>query len=275
MPRLSSLMHCKKIALSLVIFSSLTLAHVGIDTAPSSCGILDSIDLKTHTTNQISDRTALSVAATDKNIFSTKVNSLTTPWVRNTSLWSNKISPVDFTGVAAYVYNASNPTYFPSSRIGTLISPRHFLAASHWPPHPGEQLSFIDTNGNQVIRTITAYQSIGNDITVGILDADVPDTITYYPLVALDTLTENLQKVENEVLNVPIVTFNQTPRLNVRNVTTLNHNNNSNQIVNNQYTSGIFADYSQTVIGGDSGSPHFILIDGTPILVSAYYSPFV
>lgn len=248
-----------------------TSAHVGIVSAPTSCGVLDSVDLKTHTTNQISNRTSISNSTTDRDMFSSKTNSTSTPWTRSSSVWSNKVSPIDFTGVAAYVYNSSNPTYFPSSRIGTLISPRHFLSATHWPPNPGEQLSFIDASGNQVIRTVVAHQSIGNDITVGVLNADVPDTITYYPLIASTTLASNLQKVENEILQTPIVAFNQTPRLVVRNLSTLNHNNDSNDIVNYKYTSGAFAAFSQDVIGGDSGSPNFVLIQGKPVLLSAYH----
>jgi uncharacterized delta-60 repeat protein/uncharacterized repeat protein (TIGR02059 family) len=247
-------------------------AHSGIVSAPASCGALDSTNLNTHSYNQIYNRTSISSASTSKNIFSTKVNSTSTPWVRNTDIWSSKgATPIDWTGVAAYVYNSSNPNYFPSSRIATLISPRHFLAASHWQPNPGEILSFIDAEGNQVLRTVVAHQYLGNDLTVGVLDADVPSTITYYPLIASSTLAAKTQTLEPGDMDLTIVAFNQTPRLVVRDVYSIL--NVYNQTSHFPYTSGPFSQFSQDTIGGDSGSPAFILIDGKPVLLTAYTGP--
>ena len=247
-------------------------AHSGIVSAPASCGALDSTNLNTHSYNQIYNRTSISNASTSKNIFSTKVNSTSTPWARNTDIWSSKgATPIDWTGVAAYVYNSSNPNYFPSSRIATLISPRHFLAASHWQPNPGEILSFIDAEGNQVLRTVVAHQYLGNDLTVGVLDADVPSTITYYPLIASSTLAAKTQTLEPGDMDLTIVAFNQTPRLVVRDVYSIL--NVYNQTSHFPYTSGPFSQFSQDTIGGDSGSPAFILIDGKPVLLTAYTGP--
>ena len=243
-------------------------AHSGIVSAPASCGTLDSTDLKVHASNQVLNRINQASPSNGKDLFSSKVNSTTTPWTRNANIWSSKNTPVDWTGVAAYVYNNGNPNYYPSSRIGTLISPRHFLAAAHWPPNPGEQLSFIDANGNQVIRTVVAHQYLGNDLTVGVLDSDVPDTITYYPLVASSTLNSKLQTLDRSFFNVPVIGFNQTPRLVVRNLFSLS--NASQQVTHFEYTTAPYSDYTQSVIGGDSGSPSFILIDGKPILLTAY-----
>ena len=96
-------------------------AHSGIVSAPTSCGALDSTNLNTHSYNQIYNRTSISSPTTGRDIFSTKVNSTSTPWVRNTDIWSSKGTPIDWTGVAAYVYNSSNPNYYPSSRVARKI----------------------------------------------------------------------------------------------------------------------------------------------------------
>jgi uncharacterized repeat protein (TIGR02059 family)/uncharacterized delta-60 repeat protein len=265
----------RSIAILVLFFISVSIipiqqaeAHIGIVSSPTSCGALDSSDLKVHASNQVLNRINQASPSNGKDLFSSKVNSTTTPWTRNANIWSSKDTPVDWTGVAAYVYNSGNPNYYPSSRIGTLISPRHFLAATHWPPNPGEQLSFIDANGNQVIRTVVAHQYLGNDLTVGVLDSDVPDTITYYPLVASSTLNSKLQTLDRSFFDVPVIGFNQTPRLVVRNLFSLS--NTSQQVTHFEYTTAPYSDYTQSVIGGDSGSPSFILIDGKPILLTAY-----
>lgn len=99
---------------SVFLGAKIAFAHVGIPTAPTtSCGSLDSVDFKTHTSNQIENRLTGLSTTTSMKIYSvrgdseTPVGATTTPWTRNTNVWSNRGTPVDLTGLNAWtqMYN--------------------------------------------------------------------------------------------------------------------------------------------------------------------------
>ena len=242
-------------------------AHVAIlDGTNISCGSLDSTDLTTHTTNQIESRILQTSSTTGLSMYSNRDFSLssTTPWTPNPDSWTKKgSSTLDFTGVAAYLVYSNGTAIAPNS-LGTLISPRHFIAAAHYAPNIGHVLGFIDANGNRIERTITGREFIGGtDIAIGVLDSDLPDSITYYPLIASSTLSSLLQQYTAQNLSVPIVYFDQEAKALIHSIYSL-----GNLILYNTYTSGEFAPYSEEIISGDSGNPQFILVDNQPVLLS-------
>ncbi len=82
----------------------------------------------------------------------------------------------------------------------TMVSPRHYLAASHvtWAPFfKGlEPAVFAGANNVLYYRKSLEVTNVGNDIAVGILDSDLPPSVGYLPLLPanytnwLDTATD-------------------------------------------------------------------------------------
>lgn len=261
---------------TLLVLPALVSAHVGIPNTPTtSCGSIDSTDFATHVTNQMDARIAGVSGSSSMQMFSTRGDSTTvngttsTDWVRNTGLWSNVGTDVDWTGVSPW----NQPFDGYSSRYqkaGALISPRHVVLASHWHMPIGSNLLFVSNTNEMIYRTLSGLQSIsGTDITIGVLDSDVPDSITYYPIIASSTLQSLIKKYEPApAYDIPMVVFDQEKKaiihsLNYLSATTIGHA---------PYFSGSRAFLSEYVVSGDSGSPSFIVVDDRPILLFTHYS---
>lgn len=270
---------------SLIILStfsvySIAFAHVTIPTSPStSCGSLDSIDLRVHAANQIDERLALASSTNGLSMYTNRDFSLSssTAWTPNPNSWTKKgTTTLDFTGVAGYLVYSNGTAIAPNS-LGTLISPRHFIAAAHYSPNIGHILGFIDSNGNRIERTVMGRENIaGTDIEVGVLDSDLPDSITYYPIAASTTMESMIQPLydtnyyggyNNPSTDVPIVIFDQEGKALIHQLTHLGNTT----VSHIPYTSGSRAAFSEGVISGDSGNPGFIIIDNQPVLLFAHF----
>ncbi len=253
--------------ISLVVSLSpiqIVLAHASIPTAPTTaCNIIGSTDLTTHVSNQIDSRLAVATSTNTQLYLSRPMTSTTTAGVRNTDVWSQAgASPIDFTGVAAWNTQASN------LRGGTLISPRHVIMASHFAFGPPYEAVFYDSNGDAVSRQVISAENIpGTDFTIGLLDSDVPDSITYYPIVASTTLRNMLEQTEGQTLNVPIVSFDAAGKALVHQLLDVVSND---TISHTPYTSGTRSLYSEAIVVGDSGQPNFMIIDGRPVFLTVH-----
>lgn len=261
----------QKYSLSLLVFSfaflsfpTEALAHVSINTAPTtSCGSLDSLDLTTHTGNQIDTRIVGKSPSTDYKLFSTTGTTASSTWVRNTGVWTNTGTDLDWTGISPWNSQESN------RRTATLISPRHVMMASHYIINPGSKLTFVDNNNVGYERTISAVSSVsGTDISIGLLDSDVPDTVTYYPIMSTTDIESTLKKYSPMVYDVPIIAFDQDKNAIIRSF----HNISSGIIFHHSYTSGSRANFSQDIVSGDSGNPAFLIIDNQPVLLFGHES---
>lgn len=189
-------------------------------------------------------------------------------WQRNPNVWtSNGTSSIDWTGLSPW--NSNGGYYF----AGTLVSPRHIVYANHYQMGIGSSVAFVDRNNNVVTRTLQASQTVlGTDITVGLLDSDVPESITYYPVIASTTWEAYMFSGDNEVYNnVPMVLFDQDDHA------TLDATSKYALYLNSALahyggTSGHRGDFLEELIGGDSGNPGFVLVGGKPVLVLTHYS---
>ncbi len=262
--------------LAVVFFAtySLVFAHVGIPAAPiTSCGSIDSTEFRTHVTNQIDSRLTGLASSTSLNLFTTigdsetTLGATTTPWVRNTNVWSNQDADIDWTGISPW--NQPNDGYSSHyQKGGTLISPRHVILANHWYMPNGSRLAFV-TNTNEIVyRTLSDSMQVGStDLRIGILDSDVPDSITYYPIIGSSTLAAVLGGYKGDSRDIPIVITGQNKTVGIQKyVDSIN-----NLASFTPYTTGKKAEFAQTVQNGDSGNPGFIVVDGKPTLFLYLY----
>ncbi len=252
------------IVVAFVSYVAIALAHSGIPSSPTtSCGSIDSTDLATHAGNQIDSRILGASTSTDYKLFSTTGTNASSVWVRNASIWTNNGTDIDWTGISPY--NSFGGLHRP----GTLISPRHIIMATHYSITPGATITFVDNTNIAYDRTVTAVRSIGDtDISVGLLDSDVPSSVTYYPIMSQTNLEAVFKKYQPTTYDVPIVVFDQDKNTIVRSL----HDIVPGSIFHHSYTSGSRSVFSQAIVGGDSGNPAFLLVDNRPVLLFAHES---
>jgi len=168
------------------------------------------------------------------------------------STWAtmNWTGQVDFSGVA-----------FDNSKTATLISPRHILMAQHHQRNVGSTVVFHDSTGDIHTAILIAKQSVPGglnpDITVGLLDVDVP--VKYYKVLPPQTdwgdcLSDALVVSTHHTRNASIRRFAGTWGLGI----------------SLGGSSLVPASYYAPLVSGTSGNPSFLLINGDPILISTF-----
>lgn len=164
-----------------------------------------------------------------------------------TSSWTGQ---VDFSGVA-----------FDDSRTATLISPRHILMAQHYQRNVGSTVVFHGNDGVIHTATLIAKQSIPGglnpDITVGLLDVDVP--VTYYKVLPPQT------NWGSSLQSALVVSTHHTRNASIREV----FSTSGLRIVFRQ-SSVVPTSYYAPAVSGNSGNPSFLLINGEPVLISTF-----
>lgn len=199
-------------------------------------------------------------ASAAKSIFSTQ-NHITSSYVRNSGCWAYDI---DLTSISPWNSTGSN------NMAGTLISPRHIIFAAHYQINNGSTIRFIDNNNNVVTRTMTSklthplYSPYYPDLTVGLLDSDVPNTINFvkilpqnwshylpslsylYTLPCL-VLDQEEKALISELHNMGVFFVNFSPP------------SNSNRLA-----------FFENIIVGDSGNPSFLIIDDELVIITVW-----
>jgi hypothetical protein len=183
-----------------------------------------------------------------------------------------------FTGVG---WNASQ-----AHKQFALISPRHFVCASHpgAPPSVGHNLRFIDSGGNLVQREITALTSIAaddpgiTDLIVGTLDFAVPATVK--PLAWLNLPDEE----DYEGKDLMVFGYGQVPGTVLRaghgviedfgdaDVDAGGTTYGTTRVMRFIYDDTGIDPNDAHFIGGDSGSPTMVMEGGQPALVGIHYA---
>jgi hypothetical protein len=157
-----------------------------------------------HISNEIDSRmvgVSFENRVAKQQLFSSKDNINGSSFSRNTSHWA---ADVDFSCFSPW------NSYGRNNRAGTLISPRHILYANHY-RFGAIQPSIVFVTSDNTIVTRQVIQEVnvaGTDIQIGILDSDVPETITYAKVLPKDWKTY-LPSINNQCEILPIIVTNQ------------------------------------------------------------------
>lgn len=183
-----------------------------------------------------------------------------TTFTRNPQCWA---AGIDLT--CASPWNSTGGL----QRAGTLISPRHVLFVKHSNFHPAVNatIKFV-TQGNEVVsRTLSAiathpeYVPHYPDIVVGVLDADVPESISFAEVLPADW-ADYLPSVSASN-PIPVLRLNRTERASVAEFL------GATGTFRLQFPQANQAFY-ETIVTGDSGNPVFLVLDGKPVLLGLF-----
>lgn len=165
-------------------------------------------------------------------------------WARNFTL------RLDFTGVA-----------WDDSRTATLVSPRHVVMAAHYQRPVGSKLSFHDRRGELHQATLTAVQNVaGADICVGLLDAPLPDSVSFYRLLPPSPSNPGL-------VGCLAVVTDHSRRAHVHPIDLINVNH---LAFGRPEPGRIPPSLYKPVIKGDSGNPSFLIVGGEMVLIETH-----
>lgn len=194
-----------------------------------------------------------------KPIYSTQ-NHAATIYARNPACWA---AAIDLT--CASPWNSLGGI----TRAGTAISPRHTLHAAHYPVNIGTNIRFVTLDNVVVNRTVTAVENVPvgiADTQVALLNADLPETITpakFLPSDAYDYLPTIQQ------WSVPLLGLDASENAMLF----------DSYMGAWAYPSRIAAERSaewspltELIVGGDSGNPVFMVINGEAVVVSHWSS---
>jgi|GEM_PF-919345 len=184
-------------------------------------------------------------------------------------IWSTNFWLKGVQGLSATSVGYSNGV--AGQYLITMVSPRHYLEAHHVALPPGALVAFLDTNNVIYWRSVIQRANIGadaNDIilkdtTVGILNADLPPSVEYLPILP-PNFTNYLPTgithfVQGIGMNQDMRLFSQ-PML--PQFTYVNWNPATNALF------GLTTNWNVAIRGGDSSDPEMLLVSNQLILVS-------
>jgi hypothetical protein len=187
-----------------------------------------------------------------------------TNYIRNTNCWA---AGIDLTCCSPW----NSDLYH--KKAGTLISPRHVLFAAHYPVAVGETMHFVDSDNNAILRTLIGTKTHPDcipwypDLTVGLLNADVPtNTITFTAV-----LPDDYQNYLGAGEGIPALCLDQEEKALIADIGYITSTNENNRITAFKYP--FISDrllYSEKIISGDSGNPAFLLLDNNPVLLTVW-----
>ena len=190
----------------------------------------------------------------EKQIFSTQDHA-TPIYVRSGNCWANGL---DLTGISPW--NSGNSNLW----AGTLITPCHIVMANHAYVVTGATIRFITDDGTVVTRTVMNSAQVGaTDIRIGVLDSNVPDTITPVKVLPVDF------KDWISLVGLPVLYFDQEEKALVGEIASISE---EICVIRDPLVATRHAFY-ETVISGDSGNPVFLVNGCELVLLFCFTSP--
>jgi hypothetical protein len=200
-------------------------------------------------------------ASTYKPIFSTQdhTNSI---YIRNTDSW---IYGLDLTPISPW--NSNSGVY----KAGTLISPRHIIFANHYTIANGSTIRFVTSDNVVVERTLVNSISVTRDIRVGVLNSDVPETITFAKFLP-DGWQDYIPGISH--IGVPCFYTDQQEKalINILNDTYAGEELISFSVPTDDFSHRL-ALY-ENLVSGDSGNPGFLIINDQLVILTTWWFGF-
>lgn len=224
--------------------------------------------------------------------------------VRNDNCWA---AGFDLSGVA--IWNSSTGD---ARKAGAAITRRHLLYTWHYRPSVGNTVKFLDADGSAHTRTILAINAGGSfnllhenplvsDKCVAVLDSDLPDSVAVYPVVGewVYQTTEDPNGYDATVGGWLGIKVNQSRNVYIAGCADLYprvvwmesgsvYGETFGPTIISHYTDfgpygeGVtslfpafleeYGDYYTTAIGGDSGSPAFLIMPDDSLVLAGCVS---
>jgi len=201
-------------------------------------------------------------------------------FIRNTNCWAYGL---DLT--CASPWRESFGDWYGQNMAGTLVSPRHIILAAHFDRIAiGAKITFVDMHNNVVERTLVAKKRHSGysgdpwyfyDLTVGLLDSDVPTNQISF----VKVLPDNYADYIVTGAHLPVVCSNQKKEALVKDVSALSvfwedsPPDGSQNVVVHTPENPVRKAFDREVIAGDSGSPVFLIVNNQPVLLTVWTSP--
>ncbi|HUZ07716.1 MAG TPA: hypothetical protein VMV89_09540 [Candidatus Paceibacterota bacterium] len=148
----------------------------------------------------------------------------------------------------------------------TMVSPRHYLCATHMHPE-GQVAAFLDTNNVFHWRRTLQRVDVGNDTTVGILNADLPPSVGFLPMLPADYTNylpvAGSEPVQGIGMNQGLQLFGEPMVFAPGPMVFWDDRRTA--------LSGLTTNWNMALRGGDSSNPAMLLISNQLVLVSHNY----
>jgi hypothetical protein len=176
--------------------------------------------------------------------------------------WSQSFWLKDVHGLCATPIGFTN--YIGGQGLCTMVSPRHFLCATHMHPEAFTMV-FLDTNNVVYFRKSLQRVDVGNDISVGILNKDLPASVGFLPVLSSNysNYLPRTNYVQGIGMNQDLCLFSEPMKFDSRDYV----NWNSAATV----PTGLTKKWNITIRGGDSSNPALLVISNQLVLVSHNY----
>lgn len=175
--------------------------------------------------------------------------------------WSSTFWLKNVIGLSATPIGFTN--VFGGQGLPTMISPRHYICATHMHAE-SYTIAFMDPSQHVYFRKTVQRLDVTNDISVGIIDKDLPPSVGYLPLLPDNYTnylpTEPTSLVQGIGMNQDFCLFSQPMNLAFPTYVAWNSAR--------QVPGGPSTNWNVTLRGGDSSNPDMLLIGNQLVLVS-------
>lgn len=197
--------------------------------------------------------------STAKPVYSVQ-DHVTPTYTRNANCWA---ASLNLTAISPWNSRGSN------TRAGVAITPRHTIQADHYPLAVSDTIRFIAADNTVVTRTVSAVQSIGRtDIQIALLDSDLPASITPMKF-APANLYDYLPSLES--FSVPFMATDYEEKIFVKENCSTCWSDASLYGSFRTSKTDPFNRMAEAIIGGDSGNPVCMVVNGEPVVLAHWY----
>jgi hypothetical protein len=182
-------------------------------------------------------------------------------YTRNANCWVNDLAN-KLTCLSPWNSTGAN------TRAGTLITPRHILFAAHYEISEGATVRFVTADNQVINRTMVkrrrhpAYTPWFPDLTVGVLNSDLPETIT--PCKVLPSNYEDYLPTGPKY--IAALCLDQEEKALVTDLNILSSTSASFTYPNLPYEQVLY----EAKIVGDSGNPAFLIVNDELALLTVW-----